>query len=70
MSLLYITKNEDKLGKFEYVLAYLHEDLRDVLKYFKLRSSSGFKEKANFFNDFLILSDYLRNNLLNNRLNI
>lgn len=70
MSLLYITKNEDKLTKFETALGHLHENLRDVIKYFKLTSTSGFNEKANFFNDFLLLSDYLKSNLINNGINL
>ena len=70
MSLLYITKNEDKLAKFEVALGHLHENLRDVLKYFKLVSTSGFKDRANFFNDFLLLADFLKMNLINNNLNI
>jgi len=68
VSLLYITKNEDKLGKFESALNHLHENLRDVLKYFKLTSTSGYKERATLFHDFLILADYLRGNLINNKL--
>jgi len=70
VSLLYIAKNEDKLVKFETALGHLHENLRDVLKYFKLVSTSGFKERTNFFSDFLLLAEHLKASLINNKLNI
>ena len=64
----YSTKAEDKLLKFEYALRHLHINMRDILKYFKLTSTSGCQEKANFYNDFIILAEYMKNNLKTNSL--
>ena len=59
-------KNEEKLTKLEYALKYLHIDMRDVLKYFKMTSTSGCQEKANFYNDFIILAEYMKNTMKTN----
>lgn len=49
--------------KFEFALKHLHINMREVLKYFKLTSTSGCQEKANFYNDFIILAEYMKNTM-------
>ena len=70
MNLIFLSSNDEKFSKFESALVHLHDNLRDLLKYFRLTSISGYKEKANIYNDFLILAEFLKNSLINVNLNL